>query len=116
MREVLAAREDLLLLYESYAFAQKRILTLLFGLNRMYHPGFKWIDRRIETLSLAPPDLALRFKQVWKSDPLTGTRTLQALIEETFALIEIHMPEVDTAPPKAAFEQRPPEWEQVPGG
>jgi len=116
MREVFAARKDLLPLYESYGFAQKRILTLLFGLNHSYHPGFKWIDRRIESLSLAPPELSLRFKQVWNSELLTGTRALHTLIEETFTLIEVHMPEVDIAQARAVFEQRPLEWEQAPNG
>lgn len=115
-REVFAARQDLLPLYESYSFAQKRILTLLFGLNRLYHPGFKWIDRRIEALSLAPPALSLRFKQVWNSEPVTGTRLLHALIEETFTLIDLHMPEVDTRQARAVFGQRPLEWEQAPHG
>jgi hypothetical protein len=114
IREVSAARQDLLQLYESYSFAQKRIMTLLFALNRLYHPGFKWIDRRIEALSLAPPALSLRFKQAWNSEPVTGTQLLHALIEETFTLIDVHMPEVDTRQARAMFRQRLLEWEQAP--
>lgn len=116
IREVFAARQDLLPLYESYSFAQKRVLTLLFGLNRLYHPGFKWIDRHIQALSFAPPALSLRFKQVWNSEPVTGIRLLHALIEETFTLIDLHMPEVGMRQARAAFRQRPLEWEQAPKG
>ncbi|GHO82491.1 hypothetical protein [Dictyobacter formicarum] len=114
IREVFAARQDLLPLYESYSFAQKRILTLLFGLNHLYHPGFKWIDRRIEALSFAPPELSLRFKQVWNSEPVAGTRLLHTLIEEAFTLIDMHMPEVGTAQARAVFEQHLLEWKQAP--
>jgi predicted nucleotidyltransferase len=114
IREVFAARQDLLLLYESYSFAQKRILTLLFGLNRLYHPGFKWIDQRIQALSFTLPELSFRLRQMWSYEPMTGTRLLHALIEEAFTLIDLQMPEVDTRQARAAFRLRPLEWEQAP--
>ncbi len=97
-----------------FLFAQKRILTLLFGLNCLYYPGFKWIDRRIELLSLAPPTLSFRFKRVWNSEPVIGTRLLHTLIKETFALIDLHMLEVDTRQARAMFRQHPLVWEQGP--
>jgi hypothetical protein len=115
-REVLAQRGDLLVLYDSYCFAQKRILTLLLALNRVYHPGFKWMASLIEQLPLAPSHLSARLKQVFQMPPDAGTQLLHTLIEETFTLIERQIPELssETAKARAHFQQEVQFWDQAP--
>ncbi|WP_040448609.1 DUF4037 domain-containing protein [Ktedonobacter racemifer] len=115
-RSVLAERGDLLVLYDSYCFAQKRILTLLLAVNRIYHPGFKWLDALVEQLPFAPFHLAGRLKQVFQMPAPVGTQLLHMLIEETFALIERHVPELigETTHARTLFQQEGPCWQQAP--
>lgn len=118
-QERLAERNDLLVLYDSFCQAQKHILLVLMGLNRIYYPGFEWVDRLIGKMQIAPPNLAFRCKQVFGIvgiDPLAGVYQLQELIEETFSLVQTHLSELDTTTVRAQFADRPKIWEQAPDG
>jgi len=95
-REMLAERDELVLLYECCVTIAKKILMMLMGINRIYHPGFKWVDRLIEQMPIAPLDLAAKLRVVFRAEPAAALPVLHRLIEETFALVEEHMPEVDT--------------------
>jgi hypothetical protein len=95
-REMLVERDDRLLLYDSFCAVEKSLLMVLMGLNRIYHSGFKWMDQLIQELPIAPTDLSSRLKRVFQIQPRAGVDELHQLIEETFALVESHMPEVDT--------------------
>jgi predicted nucleotidyltransferase len=118
-QERLAERNELLVLYESFCRTQKQILLVLLGLNRLYYPGFQWVDRLIGQMPLVPPHLASRCKQVFSIvgiDPLAGVYQLHELIEETFRLVQTHLAEVDTTAARAQFADRPKIWEQAPDG
>jgi hypothetical protein len=81
---------------------------MLLGLNRRYHPGLKWMDRHGAALPVAPPDLSARFKQMFRSEPLVGAHRMRELVEETFALVEQHAPEVDIREARRQFRfERP---------
>lgn len=107
-REMLAERDDLVFLYDIYCQVEKHILGALAGLNRVYlpHPRGKWMDRLIADLPIAPQGLALRLKQVFRMAPRSGVRLLNELIEETLALVEAHMPDIDTAEARQVARQR----------
>ena len=108
-QEMLAERNDLLVLYESFCSIEKDILLVLMGLNHIYYPGFQCVDQLIRQMPIAPPNLALRFKQVFgivSIDPLAGVYQLHDLIEETFGLVEIHLGEFDTAQARVRFRER----------
>ena len=98
MREMLAARDDLLLLYDLYCQTERQIVSILLGLNRLYlpHPKSKWLEHIVADMQIAPADLTLRLKQVFRLPPRSGIRLLQELVEETLDLIEVHMQEIDT--------------------
>jgi len=107
--EHLAERSELLALYESFCAAQKRMLLVLMGLNRLYYPGWQWVDRLIEQMRIAPPKLAPRCKQVFgivSIDPSASVYQLHDLIEETFRLVQTHLSELDTTHAKAQFQER----------
>jgi|SRR5579871_5182847 len=88
-------RGDLLFLYEIFVEAEKNILGILLGLNRIYHWGeYKRMDVFLGKMKIAPQDLSARLKQVLRDDPAIAVQKLDALIEETFALVERHMPQV----------------------
>ena len=112
--EMLAERGSLIELYGFLRVVEKRLIGMLMGLNRMYHPGFKWLDRMAASLPLAPPDLGGRLRRVFRQEPQEGVREARALIDETYALIEAMMPQLDTAPARARLTQSRRTWEGPP--
>src|SRR5215469_14054638 len=44
-QELLAERKDVLVLYDSFCTAHKQLLLVLLGLNHLYFPGWRWLDR-----------------------------------------------------------------------
>ncbi len=118
-QEMLAERNDLLLLYESFCTVEQHILLVLVGLNRLYYPGFRWIDRLMGQMPITPANLSTRFKQVFGIvgiDPLAGVYQLHDLIEETFSLVQTHLGELDTTQVQARFRERRQTWEHMPDG
>jgi hypothetical protein len=102
--EVLAARRDLVFLYDVVGQAIRALLGMLLGLNRRYlpHPRFKWLDQLVAGMSQAPADLASRLRTAYQAEPAVAVRELRRLLVETLQLVERHLPEVDTAPGWAA--------------
>jgi Domain of unknown function (DUF4037)/Polymerase beta, Nucleotidyltransferase len=118
-QERLAQRNDVLVLYDSFCTAQKHLLLVLLGLNRLYYPGWRWMDRLMEGLQVTPPNLSPRFKQLFaivSIDPLASVYQLHDLIEETFRLVETHLGEVDTHAARERFRGQRRVWEHAPGG
>jgi hypothetical protein len=108
-QEMLAERNDLLVLYESFCIAQQHLLLALMGLNHLYYPGFKWVDQVMRQMSITPPQLASRFQQLFgiiSIDPLAAVYQLHELIEETFVLVETHLDEIDISQARARFQER----------
>jgi len=116
-QEQLAERNDVLVLYDSFSTAQKHLLLVLLGLNRLYYPGWRWMDRLMEEMQVTPPQLSPRFKQLFaivSIDPLAAVYQLHELIEETFVLVETHLAAVDTRQARARFQERRKHWEHAP--
>jgi hypothetical protein len=114
-----AERGDLPMLYGAFHEATRRILGVLLGLNRIYDPGLKWIDRTLALLEDAPPNLAARLKEAFRAEPTAGARQMQQLIEETFDQVEQQMPAIDIAAVRHSFRfcrpilnEAPPGWLQ----
>jgi predicted nucleotidyltransferase len=106
--EMLAERDDVLLLHQDLVAAEQQILSVLMGVNRVYapHPFHKWLDWEIGQLAIAPPDLNRRMRQILRAEPRAAVGQLHQLIEETFALIEQHLPSFDTSAARAVYEER----------
>ncbi len=116
-QEQLAERHDVLVLYDSLCSAQKQLLLVLLGLNRLYYPGWRWLDRLMEGLQVTPPQLSPRLKQLFaivSIDPLAAVYQLHDLIEETFCLVETHLGEVDTHAARERFRGQRRAWEHAP--
>jgi hypothetical protein len=119
MQHLLAERNDLLLLYDSLCLIEKRILLVLMGLNHIYYPGWRWMDRLIAQMPLAPAQLAPRFQQVFgivSIDPLASVYQLHDLVEETFRLVENHLPEIEMNLMRARFGAQRQVWEHASDG
>jgi hypothetical protein len=106
--EMLAARDDVLLLHQDLVATEQLILSVLMGVNRMYapHPYHKWLDWEIGQLRIAPPDLNHRLRRILRAEPHAAVAQLVALIEETFALVDQHLPNFDTSAARAVFGER----------
>jgi hypothetical protein len=91
-------RGDWLFLHEAFLEAERNILGILCGLNHLYHPGkLKGAAWTIDRMSHKPPDLLARFERILRDEPTQAVEQLIGLIYETLALIEAHLPEVDTS-------------------
>jgi hypothetical protein len=104
-REMLAERDEIPLLYENNCHSVRLLLPLLFGLNRLYSPSFKWTRNHIKEMGVKPRDFFPRLQQVFQSDCVRGTRELRQLIEETFDLVEKHLPQIDLTQQRETFKQ-----------
>jgi len=105
-QELLAERKDVLVLYDSLCTAHKQLLLVLLGLNRLYFPGWRSLDRLIDKLQVTPPNLSPRLKQLFavvSIDPRASVYQLHDPIEETFRLVETHLGEVDTRAARERF-------------
>lgn|SRR5262249_13299055 len=106
--EMLAARDDVLLLHQELVAAEQMILSVLMGVNRMYapHPYHKWLDWEVGQLTIAPPDLNRHLRDILRAEPRAAVDQLHKLIEETFVLVERHLRDFDTSAARAVFEER----------
>ena len=118
-QEQLAERHEVLVLYDSFCTAQKHLLLIQLGLNCLYYPGWRWLDRLIDEMQVTPPNLSRRLKQLFaivSIDPLASVYQLHDLIEETFRLVETHLGEVDTRVARARFRGQRWAGEHAPDG
>lgn len=97
-------RNEIIFLQEELLNAVQHIFGVLCGLNQMYHPGkIKGLNHTVAKMKIAPPDLATRLPGLFEVDGQTAVHQLQQLIEETIALVETHLPHIDTAPTRKLF-------------
>ena len=97
-------RNEVIFLQEELLNAVQNIFGVLCGLNQLYHPGkIKGLNVTVTKMKLAPADIATRLPGIFEVDRQTAVHNLKALIEETIALVETHMPHIDTAPTRKLF-------------
>ena len=102
--EMLAARDDLLALYEIFVEVGRHVLAALLALNRIYMPApgyLKSMEETIGLMTIKPADLSVRLKRPFRIEPIAAVGELEALIGETYTLVETHVPAFDTAPYRA---------------
>jgi hypothetical protein len=113
---VFAARNDLLPLYDIFCETEREILWVLLGLNRLYvpTPSLKQADELIAEMRLAPPDLARRLKEVFHLPSGEAVAALSGVCEEVFALVEAHLPGVDTTERRSWLTHHRDVWDDPP--
>jgi hypothetical protein len=102
--EMLRERDDPVLLTRDLLEGVHGLLDALFAVNRTYvpHPFHKWLSFECAQLALAPVDLEARIRRVLGA-PGDGVPDFVRLTEETFALVEEHVPAYDVAAARADF-------------
>lgn len=108
---ILTNRLEIPMLYENNCAITRWLLNILFALNRIYHPGFKWTRYWVEEMNIKPPDFFARLERVFQSDAARGTDELRRLVEETFDLVEQCLPQVDLKQQRKTFNRLYPRWE-----
>lgn len=88
------------------------LLGVLAGLNSLYYSSFQFKRMGAFTgeMSLRPKDLAIRLGRVYRGE-LNASKTFRELVAETVALIEKHMPEVDTSTAHARLNRQVHRWD-----
>jgi hypothetical protein len=110
-QHILTERLEIPMLYENRCMIVRWLLNLLFGLNHIYHPGFKWTRHWVEKMNLKPLDFFARLERVFQPDAVNGTHELRQLIEEVFDLVERTLPQVDLDRQRTIFNRIYPRWE-----
>jgi hypothetical protein len=106
-------RDATIFYWESLAAAAQHVLGLLAGLNRVYFTTFqvKRTGRFLAPMEIAPGDVAARLEGLFRQEREQALASLRALLEETVALVEAHLPEVDTSAARALLARRPQTWD-----
>ena len=106
--EMLAARDDVVLLHRDLVDGVQGVLDALFAVNRVWmpHPFHKWLEREATLLAHRPERLVERVRALLVASPHDAVATLVALVEETYDLAHEHVPAADLAPMRAAFGLR----------
>jgi len=92
-----------------------QVLGILAALNRRYYSPFQFkrLHRFTDQLPIKPHDLANRLDGLFGSDRQRAVAQVEALVRETIALVERHLPEVDTAPVRRQLGQRQAAWPAI---
>jgi predicted nucleotidyltransferase len=104
--QMLIERENPLLISREFVRITGQFLTVLHAVNGRYSGhilAFKRLDTMERDLPLAPPSLAARVRAVFTEPAATGAQILRDLVEETYDLVERHLPEVDVDRLRSTF-------------
>lgn len=103
---MLVERDNPLLLAREFFRIANQLLTVLHALNGRYcgHPSaFKRLDALDHDLAIAPDHLASRLRAVFTTPTHEGAEELRSLVEQTYDLVERHLPEVNVDHLRALF-------------
>jgi hypothetical protein len=109
---MLDERDNPLLLAREFSRIATQLLNVLHALNGRYcgHPSaFKRLDALEHELTTAPSGLASRLRSAFTLPAPEGAKVLRGLVEETYDLVEVHLPEVDVERLRTLFrsDRRP---------
>jgi hypothetical protein len=108
--EAFRARDNPVLAYRALVDVHERLLRTLLAVNRVYFFGFKSLAAVAARLDVAPPDLLGRICRAYRGDPAEAEGVVAKLVEETYDIVERHMPDVDVQRLRAIFRYRRPLW------
>jgi len=106
--EMLAARDDVVLLHRDVVDGIQGVLDALFGLNHVWcpHPHHKWLEWEATLLPLKPERLVERIRALVVAGPDAAVTGLGSLVDDTLALCETHLPQADVATLRREFDHR----------
>ena len=108
--EQFAKEEEMILVQEQFSDRLTTAISVLAVLNRVYLLEIKWTDWSIEQLKIAPSNLIHRAKQIFEQPPQVAAQQLRQLIEDTFDLVKLYLPEIDVESRRQKAFKRTPKW------
>jgi hypothetical protein len=105
--ELVARRDNPTVYFHILSDIQCSLFVVLLALNQAYFPTYKWMYPILETFAVAPPQLALRLRQMFSLPPLAAVAQLHSVLAETLSLIEERYPQVDTSFARYSLDQTP---------
>lgn len=113
LQERLASRDATIWTYQILVETAQSLLGVLAGLNRRYYSSFQFKRTRrfVAQLPIAPVQFADRLEAIFHSAPLTSVLQVEALVQETVALVELHMPQIGTTRVRGRIGWRQPAWQ-----
>lgn len=115
LQEHLAARDTTLFQHQIRLEAGQNLLGVLAGLNRLYYSTFQFkrMKQFIAEMTVAPDNLYMRLESLYHQEPLSTANKLKELIAETVELVELHLPEIDTAKVRRSLERQQRIWKPI---
>jgi hypothetical protein len=115
--EAMARRDCAAWLHQMLAETALNVLGILAGLNRQYFVPFQFKRTRhfVDSLAIAPDDLANRLDRLFMMDVAAGISEIERLVRETIALVNAHMPEANTSVMRYPPGQRQQPWQPISG-
>jgi hypothetical protein len=96
-------RSNILQLGTHFADVAVRVIHFACALSGVWWPGAKWSMSLTTQLSVEPVDLGHRLQRVGTAASGEAAAILAALVEESYDLVDVHLPEVDFARLRAIF-------------
>jgi hypothetical protein len=112
IQDRMTTRDATIWCYQLLVEGAYNILGILAGLNHLYYSSFQFkrMHHFTEQMNIAPTELANRLEAIFHTNATTAAMQLEALVSETVALVEQHMPEIDTAVLKKRIGWRQQRW------
>lgn len=110
MFAMMATRGEIPLFFDHLAGRIRAMHSLLFALNSIYHPSFKWSRFFLREARIIPPHFEQRVDDLYSSKLATVVQNYRTLALEMFALVAQHFPEIDLAEAQRAFFEPLPKW------
>jgi hypothetical protein len=108
----MAVRDATLWRYQMLVALGQSLLGVLAGLNGQYYTPFqlKRATTLVRRMRFAPEHLASRLVSLFILDQAAAAGEAQRLVGETIALVESHLPDIDTTQARRSIGQRQSPW------
>ncbi len=98
--------------YQALSEAAFNLVGVLAGLNGIYYTTFQFkrVERFVAGLTIAPPNFYARLQGLFNAPLEEALSALEQLVAETVALVEQHMPQIDTTAARRRIGWRAQPW------
>ncbi len=118
LQKHLAERDATLFYYQILVESAQNLLGVLSGLNRLYYSTFQFkrMGYFVKQMSIAPTNLTERLESLFCAEPHVAASQIEQLVQETLALVETYMPQVDTSSVRRRLRWRQQPWQPIIAG
>ncbi len=118
LQERIATRDATIWCYQMLVETAHHLIGVLAGLNRLYYSSFQFkrMHHFVAQMAIAPANFADRLETLFHpdvTDPASTATQLKELVQETVALVEQHMSQIDTAQVHITLEWQGQAWKPM---